>query len=569
MRSLKAIHPKYLLSALATSCVTLALPAVAASPIKHVVIIMQENRSFDSYFGTFPNADGIPANTCVPLDPANPAAGCLAPFHDVHDLNAGGPHTSIASQTDLDDGITTLKQDGYIFNQTHAKTGKNCILHPTSPSCADLLPGVARHDAVGFHTADELPNYWAYAKNFVLQDRMFAGVRSWSWPTHLDLVSEWVASCTDKTKALTCTTDLLSAPPGNLTEIPWVSLFQLLDVHKVSWKYYLGKGTEPDCVDGEMTCAPQIQTVGVASYWNPAPFFSYIKAQGSPYLKQHNVPIDTFLLDATNDTLPQVSWIAPSATYSEHPPFAITTGMEYVTSLINAVMQSKAWESTVIFLSWDDFGGFYDHVEPPIVDTNTSSTPVQGFGIRVPGIMISAWARSGMIDHAVLSDDSYATFIENQFMQGARLDPTALGNPDNRPDLRDSITRVKFLDGHTEPVGHLNDELDFAQTPLPPLILSTHIPTGLLATCTPVGSTSLTCTTPIVTLTWNAVTGPEVTGPFTYHIVRDGVDLAQCRGTATTCTDTPGAGAHLYVAFSVDGKGVQSPNSAASEADEP
>jgi len=543
--------------------------AAAQQNIKHVIIIVQENRSFDSYFGTFPGADGIPSGTCVPLDPANPKHGCVVPFHDPHDANAGGPHGATYAQSDIDDGITTAKLDGFLLSQKSGKLGSACQRHLNDPSCAGLEDGVKRHDAVGFHNASELPNYWSYATNFVLQDRMFAGVRSWSWPTHLDLVSEWAATCTNNQSAATCTTALPPNAPGANTAIPWVSLFELMDKHSVSWKYYLGFGTEPDCIDGEMTCAPQIQTAKLVSYWNPVRLFNYVKSQGAAYATEHDAPLEHFLADIKNKKLPQVSWIVPSEAYSEHPPSGITAGMEYVTSLVNAVMQSPFWADTAIFITWDDWGGFYDHVTPPNVDKNTSATPIQGFGIRVPGLMISAFARSGMIDHALYSDDSYATFIEDLFMGSARLDPTALGNPDNRPDIRDALTSVSFIDRPSEPIGNLINEFDFTQTPLQPLVLTTHIPTGLTATCNPPPNLSSACTLPNVTLTWNPVTGPEVPGPFTYHVLRDGIDLVQCLGTASTCTDTPGAGKHLYNAFSVDAAGTVSPQSAASEADEP
>jgi phospholipase C len=539
------------------------------TPIKHVVVIMQENRTFDHYFGKFPGADGIPPGTCVPLDPTNPGLGCKVPFHDQHDTNAGGPHGANFAQADIDDGITTAKLDGFIASQATGKIGGVCKLHPTNPLCSNLRDGVRRRDAVGYHSASEIPNYWSYAQNFVLQDRMFTGVRSWSWPTHLDLVSEWAATCANDQKALTCVTALPPNAPTKTTNIPWASLFQLMDVHNVSWKYYLGTGTEPDCVDGEMTCAPEVQTVKVLSYWNPVGLFGYVKQQGASYLRDHDVPFERFLADIRNQTLPAVSWIAPSQIYSEHPPSGITAGMEYVTSLVNAIMQSPYWLDTAIFLTWDDWGGFYDHVVPPNVDFNNSSSPVQGFGIRVPGLMISAWAKPGMIDHALYSNDSYATFIEDLFMGGARLRPAKLGNPDHRPDIRDALTSVTFIDGHSELIGNLMSEFDFTQKPLAPLVLSTHIPTGITTSCTSPPSPETQCTLPTVSISWSPVDGGNVTQPFTYHILRDGVDLPQCLGSATTCTDTPGTGAHYYRAFSVDANGGSSPPSAASEANEP
>jgi phospholipase C len=526
-------------------------------PIRHVIVIMQENRSFDSYFGTFPGADGIPADACIPVIPGLPGEGCVKPFHDQHDVNAGGPHGPAAAETDLDDGITTDRMDGFVYAQATAP--QNCA--PDVPQCSTSKDGVIRHDAAGYHTKEEIPNYWAYAQRFVLQDRLFEGMRSWSWPSHLGLTSEWAAVCKDENKAESCVTNPNAGRPQ--VQLPWVNLFQLLDTRGVSWKYYLGNGNEPDCEDDGMICPPKSQTNGVGSIWNPAPYFAWVRAKGPKYLRDHNPSSDQFLRDVKNGTLPQVSWIVPANNDSEHPPEGVTRGMEYVTTMVNAVMRSLYWKDTVIFIAWDDWGGFYDHVVPPNVDRNQTETPIQGFGLRVPGIMISAYAKAGTIDHSVLSFDAYATFVEDLFMNGARLDPVALGNPDHRPDIRDALTQVQFPNGTTAPIGNLMDEFDFAQTPLPPLPLSTLIPTGIAAVCAPKSSGD--CNQPTVTISWD----PVVPSHVTYHVQRDGVELPQCVGTATSCTDRPGSGAHFYRAYTVSPAGIPSPRSAAAEADEP
>jgi phospholipase C len=117
-------------------------------------------------------------------------------------------------------------------------------------------------------------------------------------------------------------------------------------------------------------------------------------------------------------------------------------------------MRSPLWYQTAIFLTWDDWGGFYDHVVPPRVDEN-------GYGIRVPGITISPWVKQGLVDHQVLSFDAYLKLIEDRFLSGQRLDPKTDGRPDSRPTVREE---VKIL-------GDLRKEFDFRQDPLPPLIL--------------------------------------------------------------------------------------------------
>ncbi len=550
---------------------------VNTTPIQHVIIIMQENRSFDSYFGTYPGADGLPLGTCVPLNPANPGAGCVAPFHDPHDVNAAGPHLAVNAKADADDGLHTQFMDGFVYQQTLALPGEcggggGSGGKSSKGQCALETPGTNRHDVMGYHTAAELPNYWAYAQNFVLQDRMFEGVRGYSGASHLQLTSEWSAACKTPGVLSTCATSSTGGViSGTKVAFPWVNLFQLMDLNGVSWKYYLATGTEPDCEDGEMTCDPQVQNNGILSIWNPVAGFASVEAQGPAYLAAHNPPLDQFLVDIKNGTLPQVAWLVPSEEFSEHPPQGLTAGQAYVTSLVNAVMQSPYWANTAIFVAWDDWGGFYDHVVPPIVDLNAPGNAVQGFGFRVPGLLISAYAKPGYIDHSVLSLDSYASLIEELFMNGTHLDPVAMGQPDARPDVRDELTSVTFPDGTTAPLGNLINEFDFSQAPLPPLILSTHTPTGIKLSCKSTDKHNpQLCNGSAVTVTWRAVAGKEVPGPFTYQLVRDGAALPACAVAAEICTDTNvPSGVHYYTVYSLDGGGVASPASAASEADVP
>jgi len=538
--------------------------------IQHVIIIMQENRSFDTYFGAFPGANGPPVNTCVPLDPANPSQGCVAPFHDPHDVNAGGPHHNLDAQNDLDDGITTAKLDGFVYSEIRAP--KNCNqAGPDSPVCVAATQGAARNDVMGYHTADEIPNYWTYAQKFTLQEQLYEGIRSWSYPSHIELTSEWSAVCTNPLEALTCATNPGPPMPDSTftPTLPWANLFQLFDVHGVTWKYYVDEGLEPDCPDDAMTCDEGRQTAGVGSIWNPLPFYTYTQAEGTKYIASHNPALTQFFADLKHGKLPQVVWITPSGETAEHPPNRITAGMVYVTAIVNSVMQSQYWPNTAIFVTWDDWGGFYDHVIPPIVDMNDTATPIEGYGLRVPGLLISPYAKAGAIDSQLLSFDSYATFIEDLFAGSARLDPATLGNPDNRPTIRDAVTQVTLLGGGNANVGSLLNEFDFTQTPLPPLILSTAIPVGLTASCG-ASLTNLSCTSTKVALSWNAVKDATGVPPYTYHLTRDGTALTSCvTKTKLSCVDTPGTGNHLYRIYSVDSAGTASPLSAAFEADEP
>jgi len=163
--------------------------AVGIHKIQHVIIVMQENRSFDSYFGTYPGADGIPTQNGVPTicvpDPRTNT--CVKPFHDTQDLNQGGPHAAPADVADVDGG----KLDGFIAQQEQG-SGRKC---PTfDPTCAAPVT-TNLPDVMGYHTGADIPNYWTYASDFVLQDHMFQSDASWSLPAHLYLVSGWSAKC--------------------------------------------------------------------------------------------------------------------------------------------------------------------------------------------------------------------------------------------------------------------------------------------------------------------------------------------------------------------------------------
>ena len=534
-------------------------------PITHVIIIMQENRSFDSYFGKYPGANGIPSGTCLPLDPANPTSGCIAPFHDPRDVAVGSGHRASDAQKDLDDGYKTAKMDGFVLDQTNNENASGLIPPAAAPKTpTGIAPIPLAQDVMGYHTAAEIPNYWAYANHFVLQDQMFSPVRGWSANVHDYLVSEWSAACSNPKAAASCVSSPNLGFPNTSTVFPWVSLFQLLDTNNVSWKYYLGEGSEPDCEDDAMTCAPEPQTAGVPNYWNPAPFFAWVKQQGTPYLTAHNPPLDRFLLDIKNNTLPQVSWIVPAQPFSEHPVAGVTAGMNYVTSMINAVMQSPYWYNTAIFVSWDDWGGFYDHVVPPQVDYNSSNTPVQGYGLRVPGLLISAYAREHFIDHAVYSFDSYAAFIEDLFMSSTRLDPKAMGNPDRRPTIRDALIEVPQMNGTTSPMGNLMSEFAFGNKPRAPIVLPVHTPSNLRLACAghPAANT-IACAAGTLTISWSNITGVNTPDTFAYYVLRDGTALAGCKPAAQSCTDTATTtGNHLYQVYSVDASSVASAPSA-------
>jgi phospholipase C len=435
-----------------------AARSVGIHKIKHVVVIMQENRSFDSYFGTYPGADGIPMRHGKPtVCSVDPQTGvCVRPYHDTQDVNAGGPHEMTAEETDVDGG----RMDGFIRSAEGVMKG---CLDTKNAICS----AAAKPDVMGYHTASQIPNYWAYARHFVLQDHMFSSVASWSLPAHLYMLSEWSATCTNENPS-SCVNDieLPSLPPDftlppNYTPIggpppiyAWTDLTYLLHRQHVSWRYYVTPGDEPDCFDSgnaATMCNPVVQSPKTPGIWNPLPYFETVRQDGQLGNIQ---PTSDFFTAARLGRLAAVTWIVPSQAVSEHPPARISAGQAWVTRLINAIMRGPDWSSTAIFLSWDDWGGFYDHVRPPVVDGD-------GYGIRVPGLVISPYARRGYIDHQILSHDAYVQFIEDDFLHGQRIDPRTDGRPDPRPDVRENA-RI---------LGSILRDFNFSQRPLPPLIL--------------------------------------------------------------------------------------------------
>ncbi|HEX5145829.1 MAG TPA: alkaline phosphatase family protein [Conexibacter sp.] len=482
--------------------------------IRHVIVLMQENRSFDSYFGTFPGADGIPAKdgrftVCVP-DPR--AHHCQRPYHDPSLVNGGGPHDAAPALQDADGG----RMDGFV-RMAESPGGRGC--GATTGVCA----ASSRPDVMGYHDAREIPNYWAWAHRFTLADHMFESVDSWSLPSHLFLVSGWSASCSVRNDPMSCRNDIelngfhtsqiagagavrgrrvrpglrpltrclrghgvplrgygldfhSPAMPRALADCrarapqrvirrlkpdanyAWTDLTYLLHRAGVSWRYYVHGGLQPDCDDGDANCTPGKQSAQTPEIWNPLPSFTTVKQDKQVGDVQ---PARRFFRAARDGTLPSVAWVVPDEAHSEHAPANIHAGQAWVTKVVDAVMRSPDWRSTAILLSWDDWGGFYDHVPPPRVDEN-------GYGLRVPALVISPWARRGHVDHQALSFDAFNKFVEDDFLHGARVNPRTDGRPDPRPDVRENDPRL----------GDLARDFDFGQRPIAPDPLALHPPPG-------------------------------------------------------------------------------------------
>lgn len=373
-------------------------------PIKHIVFIVKENRSFDNYFGTFPGANGA---TSGPI-----STGQIIPLGHTPDQSRDIGHDWYSALEVIDNG----KMDRYDLNYGANRGG-------------DYL-------AYSQLTEADIPNYFAYAKNFVLADQMFSSEHGPSLPNHIFTIAasaEGVISVPninspnyswgcDATVAMTVQ---VIDPQGNITDqfpcFDFQTLGDQMDAAGVSWKYY----------------APQIGQRGYTfSVYNNVRHIRY----GTDWTTKV-VPEGQFVKDALAGNLPSVSWLV-TGLGSEHPPNSTCYGENWTVKEVNAVMQGPDWPSTAIFIMWDDFGGFYDHVAPPQIDQF-------GLGPRVPFLIISPYAKRGYISHVQYEGSTVLKFMEEVF------NIPSLG-------LRDFTAN--------DP----SDSFNFGQTPLPPLVLSPH-----------------------------------------------------------------------------------------------
>jgi phospholipase C len=373
--------------------------------IKHIIIIDKENRSFDTMFGLFPGADGATR--------AELSTGKVVPLGHMPDqpsLDVG--HAGAAAVLAVNNG----KMNGF-----------------------DLLPGAIQsgNDIADsqYHQSD-IPNYWRYAKTFTLDDHFFSTIMGPSFPNHLITIGATSGNTTDNPRgqlvhAWGCDGGKQSVVSGILPDgKPFVTRpcfdFQtfpdLFQRYHVSWKYY----------------APAQFASGYV--WSSLDAVRHIRY--GPLWKT-NVPRDTtFIKDVRTGHLPQISWLVTNARESDHAPASICLGEDWTVRQINAVMQSQYWKDTAIFLTWDDFGGFYDHVAPPKLDYIS-------LGPRVPTIVISPYARANSIDHTQFEFDSISRFFEQDF---------------NLPSLTDRDRKATSM----------LSSFDFHQKPLPPLLLKTR-----------------------------------------------------------------------------------------------
>lgn len=382
--------------------------------INHVIWIIQENRSFDNYFGTYPGADGIPPGTCLPVLPGS--SQCIKPFL-LQGAAMDGPACDLSHDWDpAHAAYDHAAMDGFVW--------------------AEGTPFTMAH-----LDGSDIPNYWEYARHFTLADRFFSSLNGPSMPNHIYTVAATSGGlinnvCSEK-DVLDALKEAMDDPDG----FSFASIVKRFAGQNVSWKYYVETAEQrPSVADPCHVYDPQPQQLGL---WNPLPGFKSIR--DNPALMSRLVNQTEYYRDLEQGTLPQVSWLIPDFQDSEHPPEPVHQGMWYVTRLVNALMRSQYWGDSAIFLTWDDYGGFYDHVAPPEVDAF-------GYGPRVPLLVISPYAKPGYITSQVGDFASILRFIEERF------------------DLQNLAAR-------DDRANDVSDAFDFNQRPNPPFVIP--VPEGI------------------------------------------------------------------------------------------
>ena len=381
-----------------TTVPTPTTPGTGIEKIQHIVFIVKENRSFDSYFGRFPGAEGTTTGRT-----SNGSIVPLLPTPDKTPYDIG--HTWLDSRRAVDGG----KMDAFDLITNGNVSGI-------------LLPYTQQRE-------EDIPNYFTYARNFVLSDHTFSSMNGPSFPNHLYTVAaqDGGALTNPPRPPWGCdsdpddTTEVMDAQGKITRQAPcfdFETLADRMEAAGVSWKYY----------------APGYDQQGYI--WSTLDAIRHIRF--GPLWNQKVVSDSEFADDARRGKLPAVSWLVTQADESEHPRFSTCVGENSTVKELNALMEGPDWPSTVVFLTWDDFGGFYDHVPPP-----------PDLGIRVPLLIISPYARKGLVSHTQYEFSSWLAFVEKRF---------------HLPPLTDRDTKANDM----------LDSFDFDQAPLPAVILHTR-----------------------------------------------------------------------------------------------
>ena len=352
-------------AAVAAVCMATVAPApqagaatdAAATPstvIKHVVVVMQSGHSFDNYFGTRAGVNNIPAGVCLPLTVGS--TSCIKPYHlNPNQSRAGLSDTLRTTERAINGG----KMDGFVLAQPNLAIGST---------------------SVGNLRRQDLPYYWSLADRFTLYDNFFAASRAGSLPNRLAAVSGQDGGLTTNT------------PPVGGIVVPTV--FDQLEQAHLGWKYYVQNYT------GSVETQSAAQQARV-------PLLSMPAIAGNPDRAGRIVDTGQYYDDLINGQLPAVSYITGTVN-SERSPLNPTLGEFFVKSLINALMQSPEWNSTVLLLAYDDAGGWYDHAAPPVMGGVAQ-------GIRVPVMMVSPFSKSGGVDHGQMNTTSIPGLIDRVF----------------------------------------------------------------------------------------------------------------------------------------------------------
>jgi phospholipase C len=365
--------------------------------IDHIVFLVMENHAYDNYFGAYclnvsaicptPN-DGLSLNSCVPLE--SPTAPCVRPFpfNEANwSIGADMPHDWNASHRAFDGG----RMDGFLAAEGSGVT------------------------PFGYYDGSTAPLYWDIAEQYSLDDAFFSSILAYSLPNHWHIVAgqapqEIVANFTNlgpHSPPGTIARDHKYLDQANRTR----SVEDLLLNSSVSWKYY-------DYTLGNYSKAIAFNTTGPQANWSAGPAYDYWNPEAAKAESYNASFVDHFTQntkfygDARNGTLPDISWVIPSGQDSDHPPQNSTVAQAYVTSIVNAVESSPDWNSTALFVTWDDYGGFYDGVDPPVVNGG------QQLGFRVPLLMISPYARQDYITPDFGYFESILHLMEERFDLG-------------------------------------------------------------------------------------------------------------------------------------------------------
>jgi len=386
-----------LLLALGTSRVEAAFPE---GRITHVVFVVQENRSFDNLFNGFPGADTVRAG--------RRHDGSLVRLHMVS----------------LDDGTEVdHARDSFLNSYNHGRMNGFDLIG-TNPKRSDGGDFVYAYVPQG-----EVGPYWALARRYTLADRMFESVGGPSFPAHQYLIageSDNVVGNPDQIGSTTFAWGC-DSPKGTTAAqlgkrgatygggifpcFAYHTLADLLDAQGISWRDY---GPQTTDLGSIWTAFDAIRQIRYGPDWS------------------HNIvtPEKRFLTDVAAGSLSAVTWVTPDFRASDHTQSGITQhtmtashdlGPQWVATVVNAVGRSSSWNTTAIFILWDDWGGWYDHVAPPQLDT-------MGLGFRVPMIVVSPYARRGYVSHRQHEFGSLLKFTEKLFAL-----PT-LGTTDVRAD---------------------------------------------------------------------------------------------------------------------------------------